>query len=284
MDIQQLRYFVTIARYGKIQTAAETLFVTRQAVSKAMTQLENELGYPLFDRVPNGVRLTQQGADFIDQARAVVEDFDMLSAQMHLTDMRRHLHIALPFTVHHGFFQQLNSFQEAHAEYVLIDIVSQTDAECHKLFESGAVDMAISHLRFQSGLDEGKLVASSPMYVAVRDDHPFAGLDVLTTAQALDRPTIYYMNGYKELSWLTQPQCDYAVNDILLAFDLVRKKNGVFPVPLISVPDFLDGITLVPYVGPDDRDDFYCSISAHVARDPQLRQLCLQLRDALIIP
>ena len=284
MDIQQLRYFVTIARYGKIQTAAEILFVTRQAVSKAMTQLENELGYPLFDRVPNGVKLTQQGADFIDQARAVVEDFDMLSAQMHLKDMRRQLHIALPFTVHHSFFDQLNAFQEAHAKDVMIDIVSQTDAECHKLFESGAVDMAVSHLRFQSGLDEGKVVASSPMFLAVRNDHRLAGVKTLPMGLPPDRPIIYYVNGYKELSWLTQPQCDYAVNDILLAFDLVRKKNGVFPVPLISVPEFLDGITLVPYEGPDDRDDFYCSISSHVARDPQLRQLCLQLRDALILP
>ena len=33
---------MTIARYGKIQTAAEILFVTRQAVSKAMTQLDPE--------------------------------------------------------------------------------------------------------------------------------------------------------------------------------------------------------------------------------------------------
>lgn len=48
MDIRQLRYFVETARHGNIQAAADALFVSRQAVSKALTQLEQELGYPLF--------------------------------------------------------------------------------------------------------------------------------------------------------------------------------------------------------------------------------------------
>ena len=102
MDIQQLRYFIVVASYGKIQTAADALFVSRQAVSKALTQLEEELGYPLFYRAHSGVTLTLQGAAYIDQARAVVEDFDALSAQMRRTDTRCRLRIALPFTVQIG--------------------------------------------------------------------------------------------------------------------------------------------------------------------------------------
>ena len=283
MDIQQLRYFIVIASYGKIQTAADALFVSRQAVSKALTQLEEELGYPLFYRAHSGVTLTLQGAAYIDQARAVVEDFDALSAQMRRTDTRCRLRIALPFTVHHGFFDQLDAFRTANADKVTIDIISRTDAGCHTLFESGAVDMAISHIRFHSGLDEGTLVASSPICIAVHKDDPIANLPLINKDTPFDRKFIYYMNGYEELSWLTHPQCDYAVNDIMLAFDLVLKRKGVFPIPRISAHECLDGIVFVPFEGPDDRDDFYCSIAPHVARNAHLETLCRALRDALVI-
>lgn len=283
MDIQQLRYFVAVASYGKIQTAADALFVSRQAVSKALTQLEEELGYALFYRAHSGVTLTLQGSAYIDQARAVVEDFDALSAQMRHTDARCRLRISLPFTVHHGFYDRLDAFREAHANEVTIDIISRTDAGCHTLYESGAVDMAVSHLRFHSGLDEGKLVASSPICIAVHEDDPLAALPVITKDTEMDRKFIYYMNGYEEMDWLTNPQCDYAVNDIMLAFDLVLKRKGVFPIPRISAHECLSGITLVPFEGPDDRDDFYCAIAPHVARNAQLETLCRALRDALVL-
>lgn len=283
MDIQQLRYFVVVASYGKIQNAADALFVSRQAVSKALTQLEEELGYPLFFRAHSGVTLTMQGMSFLDQARAAVENFDALYARMRQSDAPCPLRLAMPFTVQHEFFDRIEAFRAAHRGSVRLDIISRTDAICHTLFESGAVDMAVSHLRFQSGLDAGKLIASSPICLAVHKDDPLAAVPLVTRETAFRRPMIYYMNGYEELSWLSRPQCEYPVNDILLAFELVHKRKGVFPVPRLSAPDFLRDIVLVPYEGPDDRDDFLCAIAPHVALNPQLEQLCFELREALTL-
>ena len=61
MDIKQFRYFVEAARCGSLQDAADSLFISRQAVSKAVAQMERELGYPLFYRVRDGVTLSEQG-------------------------------------------------------------------------------------------------------------------------------------------------------------------------------------------------------------------------------
>ena len=55
MQIQQLTYFVAIAEQGSINKAAEKLFVTQPNLSKAISNLENELKVRIFNRTNKGV-------------------------------------------------------------------------------------------------------------------------------------------------------------------------------------------------------------------------------------
>ena len=48
MELQQLRYFREVAEREHVTRAAESLFVSQSAISRAVTQLEEELGVPLF--------------------------------------------------------------------------------------------------------------------------------------------------------------------------------------------------------------------------------------------
>ena len=50
MELRQLKYFLTIADKRSIVGAANALYISRQAVSKAISQLESELGVDLFVR------------------------------------------------------------------------------------------------------------------------------------------------------------------------------------------------------------------------------------------
>ena len=57
MDIRRLSLFARVYETGSLTEAARDEFVSRQAVSRAISQLEGELG-PLFTRMPRGVRPT----------------------------------------------------------------------------------------------------------------------------------------------------------------------------------------------------------------------------------
>lgn len=50
MEIRQLRYFVQIYKSGSLLKTSENLFISHQALSKALRTLELELGAPLFYR------------------------------------------------------------------------------------------------------------------------------------------------------------------------------------------------------------------------------------------
>lgn len=283
MDIQQLRCFVATAKYGKIQDAADSLFISRQAVSKTLAQLEDELGQPLFIRTHNGISVNEHGKRFLDRAVTLIRDFETLCSEMRETDEICRVRICFPFTTHHYFWNILNSFLTENKDKFLVEAVNCLDAQCHTLLDSGAVDMAVSLLPFKSGVDAGILVASSPMLAAVNEADPLARKSILTREDFGDTPLIYYLNGYDELFWLAKdyPEPAYAVNDILLAFDLVLQNKGVFPVPELSILQPMHGMVFVPYSGPDDCDNFYCGITEEVGRDKQKLRTCLALRKVL---
>lgn len=72
MNIRHLHIFTTICDENSVSHAARKLFMTQPAVSHVLKEIENELGYPLFDRIAKRLYLTQAGVLFLDKARQIV--------------------------------------------------------------------------------------------------------------------------------------------------------------------------------------------------------------------
>src|SRR2546421_1444342 len=74
INLHLLRIFCAVAEQGSFSGAADTLFVSQPAVSKAVRELERQLELPLLERGPagaKGVRLTANGAALFDHARGI---------------------------------------------------------------------------------------------------------------------------------------------------------------------------------------------------------------------
>jgi DNA-binding transcriptional LysR family regulator len=77
-----LHYVDAVARNGSIRGAAETLHVAASAVNRRIQDLEAELGTPLFERLPHGVRLTAAGELFVGYARRRYADLEQVRSQI----------------------------------------------------------------------------------------------------------------------------------------------------------------------------------------------------------
>ena len=71
MTLQQIRYVIAIAETGSMGKAAERLFVSQPSLTKAVQELEKELGLALFTRSSRGVTLATEGVRFLPYARQV---------------------------------------------------------------------------------------------------------------------------------------------------------------------------------------------------------------------
>src|SRR6202007_3458377 len=75
-------YFDAIRRAGSVREAARRLNVASSAVNRQLLKLEAELGTPLFERLPGGLKLTHAGATFARHAIEVLQDAERVRADL----------------------------------------------------------------------------------------------------------------------------------------------------------------------------------------------------------
>lgn len=84
-----LRYVDEVARAGSIRQAAERLHVAPSAVNRRIQDIEEELGTPIFERLPRGMRLTAAGELFISYIRGRNAELEGVRSQIEELKGRR---------------------------------------------------------------------------------------------------------------------------------------------------------------------------------------------------
>src|SRR5579859_7166142 len=81
MELRHLRYFVGVAEEQHFGRAAERLSIVQPALSRQIQDLERELGFSLFDRLPRGVKLNAAGKLFLEDARRILRELNEAKAR-----------------------------------------------------------------------------------------------------------------------------------------------------------------------------------------------------------
>jgi len=73
MELRHLRYFVAVAEEENVSRAASKLHVSQPGISRQIHDLEDEIGFLLFERSGKSVRLTVAGKIFFGEARDILQ-------------------------------------------------------------------------------------------------------------------------------------------------------------------------------------------------------------------
>src|SRR5579862_3145278 len=76
MELRHLRYFLAVGEEEHYGRAAERLRVAQPALSRQIQDLERQLGFELFDRMPRGVKISTAGKLFLEDVRRILKDVD----------------------------------------------------------------------------------------------------------------------------------------------------------------------------------------------------------------
>src|SRR5262249_1898787 len=76
MELRHLRYFVAVAEAENVSRAALKLHVSQPGISRQIRDLEDEIGFQLFERSAKSIKLTDAGKSFLTEARAVLQRAD----------------------------------------------------------------------------------------------------------------------------------------------------------------------------------------------------------------
>lgn len=78
MNINQIKYVLTVAKSASMREAASKLYISQPALSTSIRELEDELGIQIFERSNKGITLTEAGYEFITYAKKTVNQYEIL--------------------------------------------------------------------------------------------------------------------------------------------------------------------------------------------------------------
>ena len=81
MELRHLRYFLAVGEEQHYGRAARRLRVAQPALSRQIQDLEEEIGFQLFERLPRGVKLSAAGQLFLADARRILQDVNEAAAR-----------------------------------------------------------------------------------------------------------------------------------------------------------------------------------------------------------
>lgn len=95
MRIESLSYFVEIAECGSFNKAAEALYISQPSLSRTIQNLEDEIGYKLFDRSNRGIQLTEEGKKVFIYAKHLLEQMHSLEKYMTYNTYIHPVHLSI---------------------------------------------------------------------------------------------------------------------------------------------------------------------------------------------
>ncbi len=90
MKIEHLKYAIEVEKTGLISKAAENLYMNQPHLSRAIKELEENVGIKIFNRTPKGVVPTKDGADFLVYAKNIAEQIDEVERMYKHRDVNMH--------------------------------------------------------------------------------------------------------------------------------------------------------------------------------------------------
>ena len=178
MELRHLRYFLAVAEHGNFTRAASALGIQQPPLSQQVRNLERELGFDLFRRLPRGVELTVGGAVFREEATAMLAALHRGARRGAQAASGKTGSLVMGFTssaaTHRLTPVLIRRFREAYPE-VELAIREGNAATVTDAVESGRLDVGMIRrpVSERSGLFYSAVV-EEPLLVAMSRDHPLA--------------------------------------------------------------------------------------------------------------
>lgn len=184
-------YFDEVARRGSIRRASERLNIAPSAIDRQILQLEEQLGMPLFERLPQGLRLTAAGEMLVDAVRKWRRDLDRVKSQIDdLQGLRRgEVSIALVEGASEFFSKYLTQFQSRYPAiaYQVRVCGSRMAAD---LVIGGEFDLGLTFNPMETHALRVEQTLVYQLGMVVRSDHPLSRKHEISLIEAANYPLI----------------------------------------------------------------------------------------------
>lgn len=260
MDIQQLKYFKTVAEIGKISEAADALYISAPALSTSLSRLEKELGYLLFNRTNNRIILNPQGEIFLSYTNQILSNLAAAKREMKQSLLQQNRHISITSITSIIWVDLIAAFTSDFPQFTLSYSTMPRSALKHNDLSSVHSFLLASDCDIPPEI-AGKLchsyLFSIQPGIMLHKNHPLANKSTISLTElegerllmpSSDSPLHERLIKLFKLNNLPIPQND--LYSMLVRHEMVKKQAGIAFTSLFAGTHHLPNIRYIPLEDP----------------------------------
>ena len=274
MNLNQLRYFVSVAENGSFTKAAVQYYISQTAITQQIHVLEENIGAKLLDRNSRPVSLTPAGKVFLKEAREILGRMDAALARTREASTGLEGELRLGYTKgyeHSDLPKYLRRFHRQYPNVLLSCYRCDTDMLASGLI-NGDYDVIFTwdstNLRKEEAL-EVRVMEHVPLRVALYASHPLARRAELSRKDLKQENILfmspsgtgdsfgdaYYIKLYQQAGY--QPNILLRSNDMESILMMVAAEEGISIVPEYSHPWDVgtENVVFVPLSGEGETEE-----------------------------
>ena len=274
VNLNQLRYFVSVAENGSFTRAAVQHYISQTAITQQIHALEESIGAKLLDRNSRPVSLTPAGKVFLKEAREILGKMDaaLLRTREASTGLEGELRLGYTKGYEHSDLPQyLRSFHRDYPNVLISCYRCDTDMLASGLIK-GDYDVIFTwdstNIRQEEAL-ELRVMEHVPLRVALYTSHPLARRSVLSRKDLKQDNILfmspsgtgdsfgdaYYIRLYQQAGY--QPNIILRSNDMESILMMVAAEEGISIVPEYSHPWDVgtENVVFVPLSGEGETEE-----------------------------
>jgi DNA-binding transcriptional LysR family regulator len=243
LSMRALECLVTIVERGSLTKAAAVLHMSQPALSHQIAAIEREVGTPVIERLPRGVRPTAAGLAAAAEARVALAAADraVLAGRRVAAGVGGRIRIASAETMTAwALVPVLRSWRRRFPD-VEIDLKEYTSADqMQEVLLAGGTDLAVGPRPTQTE-EHVEVLGREEIVVVASPEHRFADMDAVPPVELSAEPLVHYHadNGFAQ--WIDQFAAEHGV---MLAEPALRTGSPRTAAQLAAAGM---GVTMVPY-------------------------------------
>jgi DNA-binding transcriptional LysR family regulator len=263
-ELKHLRYFIAVAEELNFSAAARREYVSQQALSRIIQQLEAELGVVLFERTTRSVSLTPAGDAMLAAARrsaAAADEAFEAARRAQRGEVTRPLRIELGSGVLETAAQISRRVRRDHPEIALRHTAMGTTKGIDAL-RDGRLDAVLGLASETPPIVRAELIRLESLRIAISAEHPLAARETIALAE-LDRHELLLPSEESGREWnqfvaiacaragITIRRSPSTVHGATVTAELLR--DTLLVLPTLRWADPPGGIAFRPIVEPELR-------------------------------
>ena len=285
LSMRALECPVIIVEQGSLTKAAAALHMSQPALSHQIAAIERELGTPVIERLPRGIRPTAAGLAAATEARVALAAADraMLAGRRVAAGVGGRIQIACAETMTAWVLVPVLRSWRRRFPDVELDLAEYTSADrMLEVLAAGGADVAVGPRPTRTD-EHTQVLGREEIVVVASAEHRFSGLDAVPLAELAAEPLVHYHSDNGFARWLDQfaagrgvvlPQPALRTDFPRTAAQLAAAGMGVTVVPFSALTP-LPGATIRSLDPPELRDVVVIVAAPH---DDLLRRFVADLK------